>query len=53
LPKLEEKGWRIAEAVRRIWAGERDPEALTAGLDEQDSALVRRVLELVKITPAS
>jgi hypothetical protein len=53
LLKLEEKGWRIAEAARRIWAGERDPEALTAGLDEQDSALVRRVLELVKITPAS
>jgi tetratricopeptide (TPR) repeat protein len=47
LPKLEEKGWRIAEAARRIWAGERDPEALTAGLDEQDSALVRRALELL------
>jgi len=47
LPKLEEKGWRIAEAARRIWAGERDPVALAAGLDEQDSALVRRVLELV------
>ena len=47
LPKLEENGWRIAGAARRIWAGERDPEALTAGLDEQDSALVRRALELL------
>jgi tetratricopeptide (TPR) repeat protein len=47
LPKLEEKGWRIAGAARRIWAGERDPEALTAGLDEQDSALVRQALELL------
>ena len=48
LPELEENGWRIADAVRRIWTGERDAEALTAGLDEQDAALVRRVLELVE-----
>jgi uncharacterized membrane-anchored protein YhcB (DUF1043 family) len=37
----------IAEAARRIWAGEREPETLTARLDEQDAALVRRVLELL------
>jgi len=48
LPKLEEKGWRIADAVRRLWAGERDAEALTAGLDAQDAALVRRALELLE-----
>ncbi len=47
LLKLEENGRRFAEATRRIWVGERDAEALTAGLDEQDSALVRRVLELL------
>lgn len=47
LPQLEENGWRIGGAVRRIWAGERDAEALTEGLDAQDSALVRRVLELL------
>lgn len=48
LPKLEENGWKIAHAVRRIWAGERDAEALTAGIDSDDAALVRRVLELVE-----
>jgi hypothetical protein len=48
LPQLEQKGWRLTDAVRRIWAGERDAQALTAGLDGQDSALVRRVLEIVE-----
>jgi|GEM_PF-462083 len=48
LPQLEANGWHIADAVRRIWAGERDRATLTAGLDEQDTALVRRVLELVE-----
>lgn len=47
LRELDEKGWRIADAVRRIWEGQRDAEVLTAELDEQDAALVRRVLELV------
>ncbi|HEX8920786.1 MAG TPA: hypothetical protein VF766_04880, partial [Pyrinomonadaceae bacterium] len=47
LLEVEEGGWKIADAVRRIWAGEREVDALTAGLDEEDSALVRRVLELV------
>jgi PAS domain-containing protein len=50
LPQLEEKGWHISDAVGRIWAGERDAEALTGGLDEQDAALVRRVLELLEST---
>jgi hypothetical protein len=43
----EQQGWRLTEAVHRIWAGEWGAEALTAGLDEQDSALVRRVLEIL------
>jgi hypothetical protein len=43
----EQNGWRLAEPVHRIWAGERDTEALTAGLDEQDTALIRRVLEIL------
>lgn len=46
LSQLEEKGWKIAGAVHRIWAGERDIAALTTGLDAQDAALVRRVMEL-------
>ena len=48
LAAWEQKGWRLTEAVHRIWAGERDAEALTAGMDEQDTALVRRVLELLE-----
>jgi hypothetical protein len=49
LAKLEEKGWHLTEPVRRIWAGERDAEALTAGLDEQDTSLMRRVLEILNL----
>jgi hypothetical protein len=48
LARLEENGWMLSEPARRIWAGERDAAALTQGLDEQDSALVRRVLELLE-----
>ncbi len=47
LSSLEEKGWLLTAAVHRIWAGERDGDALTAGLDEQDSALIGHVLELL------
>jgi len=47
LADLETKGWRPSEAVRRIWAGERDETASTAGLDAQDTGLVRRVLQIV------
>lgn len=47
LPKFEENGWRLGEPVRRIWEGDRDPEALTEGLDAQDTRLVRRILELI------
>jgi hypothetical protein len=48
LAAWEQKGWRLTDAAHRIWAGERDTEALTAGLDTQDTALVRRVLELLE-----
>jgi hypothetical protein len=34
-------------AVQRIWQGQRDEAALTAGLDDVDAALVRRVLALL------
>ena len=47
LPTLEEKGWRLSGPVARIWAGERDRASLTAGLDDQDDALVGRVLEIL------
>jgi hypothetical protein len=47
LTALQQKGWRLTEPVHRIWAGERDAEALTAGLDQQDTALIRRLLEIL------
>jgi DNA-directed RNA polymerase specialized sigma24 family protein len=47
-PFLEEHGWRITEAVRRIWAGERDWFSLMYGLDIQDSALLKRILDLIE-----
>lgn len=46
LSKLEENGWKIAAAVHALWAGERDEATLTAGLDESDTLLVKRILEL-------
>jgi hypothetical protein len=48
LSQLEEKGWQLSSAVQRIWAGERDAETLTAGIDANSAALVRRVLELLE-----
>jgi tetratricopeptide (TPR) repeat protein len=45
LPQLETNGWQIADATRRIWAGERDWGALVEELDRQDALLVLRVLE--------
>ena len=46
LPELEQKGWQLTDAVHRIWAGQRDADALTAGLDEQDAQLIRHILDL-------
>lgn len=48
LIKLQLSGWRVARAVQRIWAGERDADALTVGLNPNSAAMVRRLLELVE-----
>jgi tetratricopeptide (TPR) repeat protein len=45
LPQLEEKGWHISEAIRRIWAGERDWSTLVENLGNLESLFVLRVLE--------
>lgn len=45
LPQLEAKGWKIADATRRLWAGERDWHALCEGIDRQDALVVKRALE--------
>ncbi|HEX8454871.1 MAG TPA: NB-ARC domain-containing protein [Longimicrobium sp.] len=47
LATLEQKGWKLRNPVRRLWAGERDAARLTEGLDEQDGAIVRQILQLV------
>ncbi len=44
---LEIENWEFSQVVQRIWAGERDVTTLTAGLDEMDTALVQRVLEMI------
>ena len=50
LTTLEGKGWQIKPAVHRIWAGERNSSTLTAGLDDQDTALINRILEIIAET---
>jgi tetratricopeptide (TPR) repeat protein len=47
LTQLEAQGWMLRAPVERIWAGERDAAALTQGLDEQDTALIERILALI------
>ncbi|MGZ3627822.1 MAG: hypothetical protein ACXVDN_09155 [Ktedonobacteraceae bacterium] len=47
LPQLEENGWKIAAATRRIWSGERDWDSLVEDLDIQDALLILRVLETI------
>jgi tetratricopeptide (TPR) repeat protein len=51
LPDLEAKGFRIRDAVHRIWTGERDANALTEGLNELETVLVVKVLEFIQIMP--
>ncbi len=48
LPGLEKKGWKLSDAVRRIWNGERDPAALVSALPPNSARLVRRILELIE-----
>jgi hypothetical protein len=43
--QFERGGWRIVDPIQRIWAGERDEAALTAGLDDADTLIVREILK--------
>ena len=47
LEQHEQKGWHLRGAAQRIWSGERDAAALTADLDDQDTQLIHRVLDLI------
>jgi len=44
LDSMVQNGWQIAGPIRRIWAGERNRDALTAGLDIQDTAIITAIL---------
>ncbi len=44
---LEIENWEFSQVVQRIWVEERDVTTLTAGLDEMDTVLVQRVLEMI------
>jgi hypothetical protein len=48
LPAVEEQGWQIANATHRIWAGERDWQALAEGLDRDTALLILRILEIIE-----
>ena len=52
LPRLEERGWKIAAATRRIWSGERDWHSLAEGIDSNSALLILRVLETIAQPPA-
>jgi hypothetical protein len=47
LPGLVDNGWRIAEPIRLVWQGERDPAVLTAGLNPNSALIVRALLEKI------
>jgi hypothetical protein len=47
LAQMEQQGFHLRAAAQRIWAGERDAAALTAGLDAIDTALVQRILDIL------
>ncbi|RRR73445.1 MAG: tetratricopeptide repeat protein [Candidatus Viridilinea halotolerans] len=51
LTQLEQGGWRLTDAVQRIWTGERDEETLSAGIDTNSATLVRRVLAIIAAPP--
>ena len=42
--RFEKGNWRIVDPIRRIWAGERDPQALTQGIDGNSAAIVLAIL---------
>jgi hypothetical protein len=47
LSQLEAQDFHLTAAVQAIWAGQRDPAVLTAGLDDTDTKLVQRILALL------
>lgn len=48
LVQLESTGWKVADRIRRIWAGERDWHALSEGIDRGSALFILRVLETLQ-----
>jgi hypothetical protein len=44
---LAQVGWQLQVPVAMLWDGERDPDLLTANLEDEEIILVRRILELL------
>jgi hypothetical protein len=42
--QFERGNWRIVEPIQRIWQGERNEAALTAGIDANSALIVREIL---------
>jgi len=49
--QLEQQGWRISEPIRRIWAGERDADKLTAGIDPNSALIIHEILKQIDAIP--
>lgn len=46
--RWEQGNWRVTAAFRRLWAGERDAEALTEGIDNNSALIVLKTLEALE-----
>jgi hypothetical protein len=44
MPQMMQNGWDVNGAIMQLWAGELDPDVLTAGLDPDSAALVRLIV---------
>jgi tetratricopeptide (TPR) repeat protein len=50
---LKAHGWEFVDAVKAIWAGERDAGKLTEGIDRNSALVVRRILQALEGGPQS
>jgi hypothetical protein len=50
LRRLEQQGWKMRPAIERLWAGERNSQALGDGLDETEAQLVNDALDLLEMS---
>jgi hypothetical protein len=51
-PRFKEDNWQIVDAIRRIWAGERDLESLTDDIDRNSALIVQRILGVLAGEPS-